>query len=67
MEKIEKVKKHVTIRTTEGRAISGQVFLLSSERLSDLINQDRQFIPVEKENETEMINKNHIISIVERR
>ena len=67
MDKIEKVKKLVKIRTTEGRAISGYVFLLANERLSDLINQERLFIPVEKENEIEMLNKHHIISILERK
>ena len=65
MERLEKLEKTVTIRTSDGRTISGRVFLLSSERLSDFINQDNKFIPIESKNEIEIINKDHIVSILE--
>ena len=67
MEKLEKEERTVTIRTSDGRTIYGKVFLLSSERISDLVNNESQFIPVELENGIEIVNKNHIISILELR
>ena len=65
MEKLQKVAKSVTIRTSDNRTISGNVFLLSSERLSDFVNQGPQFIPVDSKNGIEVINKDHIISLLE--
>ena len=65
MEKLEKEERSVTIRTSDGRTIYGKVFLLSSERVSDLVNNESQFIPVELENGIEIVNKEHIISILE--
>lgn len=65
MEKLAKVPQPVTIRTSDERTVSGNVFLLSSERLSDFVNQGPKFIPLESKNGIEIINKDHIISILE--
>ena len=65
--KIEKEARAVTIRTTDGRTISGNVFLLSSERVSDFVNGHPKFVPVESHDQIEIVNKEHIISIVELR
>jgi hypothetical protein len=67
MEKLEKEERSVTIRTSDGRTIYGKVFSLSTERISDLVNNESQFIPVELENGIEIVNKDHIISILELR
>ena len=65
MEKLDKEARSVIIRTSDGRTIYGKVFLLSSERISDLVNNESQFVPVELENGLEIVNKDHIISILE--
>ena len=63
--KIEKMARAVTIRTTDGRTISGNIFTLSSERVSDFVNGQPRFIPVESRDQVEMVNKEHIVSILE--
>lgn len=65
MDKLDKEARFVTIRTSDGRTIYGKVFLLSSERISDLINSESQFIPVELNNGIEIVNKDHIISLLD--
>ena len=65
--KIDKQARAVTIRTTDGRTISGNIFLLSTERVSDFVNGHPKFVPVESNDQIEIVNKEHIISIVELR
>lgn len=56
----------VTIRTIGEDAFDGEVFIAIGHRLVDLLNDDRGFIPVRRDDGDMMIlAKSHIVSIIE--
>ena len=55
---IRKIRVEVSIIMSDGSNIEGYVFLSESERVSDMLNSDRRFLPLELLNqELLVINK----------
>ncbi|MBB4658533.1 J domain-containing protein [Parvularcula dongshanensis] len=58
-----KSKLMVSLCLTDGRQVEGEVFVCPGERLSDLLNDSRAFVPVESpEGEIEVVAKQAILS-----
>jgi hypothetical protein len=62
-----KIEVAVTMSLAHDEIFSGAVFLDADERLIDLLNDDRAFIPVRRDDgATVIVSKSNIVSIVER-
>ena len=65
-EQVHKSALDVSITLINERMIEGSVFVTLKQRVSDLLNDDRKFVPVDtKSGETVIIAKTQIASIVE--
>lgn len=61
---VKKEKFDVTIQLTTGESVTGTVFLRKHERVIDLMNDDRSFIPVSIDDDlVKVINKTAITEI----
>jgi zona occludens toxin (predicted ATPase) len=60
------IKCKVILHLTDGREIWGNVFLQSDDRLQDLLNDGRKFIPVIKidESRNSAISKDKAITVI---
>ena len=56
-------KMEVTMRLANGDTLDGHVFVASDERVSDLLNDERAFLPVETLTETVMVAKTQIAEV----
>jgi len=45
--KVEKQKVHVQVHLTDNTTIGGYIFIAADERITDLLNDSREFIPLE--------------------
>lgn len=57
-----KIRLMVRLCLTDGRAVEGEVFVMPGERLTDLLNDERAFLPVEKGEAVTAIAKSAILS-----
>ena len=68
---IKKKSVSVLIEMSDGKNIQGEVFMGANQRLQDLINGERIFLPVKVQREKEpaflLLNKSYIISFEELR
>jgi hypothetical protein len=66
---IRKKSISVLIEMSNGKNIKGEVFMGASQRLQDLINGERMFLPVKAQTEKEpvflLLNKSYIVSFEE--
>lgn len=53
----------VSIRLANGDAVDGDLFLIAGERLTDLLNDDRAFLPVDTGRETVVIAKSQVAEV----
>jgi len=67
---IQKKSVSVLIELSTGKKISGNVFMSANQRLQDLINGDRTFLPVQSNNDGQveyfLLNKSFIIYFQEK-
>jgi hypothetical protein len=57
-----KFRLMVRLCLNDGRAVEGEVFLMPGERLTDLLNDERAFLPIERGEAVSAIAKNAILS-----
>jgi len=66
---IKKKSISVLVEMSNGKSIKGEVFMGASQRLQDLINGERSFLPLkihdEKEASLLLLNKRYIVSFQE--
>jgi len=66
---IKKKSVSVLLEMSNGKTITGDVFMSANQRLQDLINGERSFLPIKTESEKEpvfiLLNKTYIVSFQE--
>ena len=61
-----KVKTEVEVALTDGTVMTGSMFLLASQRVLDIVNDDRRFVPfAASDGPISVINKEVIARITE--
>jgi hypothetical protein len=62
--RVNKVGRVIRLKVSDGAVIKGRIFLDPEERVIDMLNDARDFIPFEDETTAIFcVNKNHIIGI----